>query len=328
MIEHLDYVQFLLEIGLTDQVLRSISNNEADFAWWDSDSQTLVVVAPSPIEGKGLFASTDLAPGYSIPARIFGMRTPAGRYVNHSPKPNCCFMPDMVGGLLLVMTELIPKGTELVLDYRQAMAANTEVAVQLQQDAEAEVHNRFQKFIAKLTGSAIFPTTTKLEIRHKICQIELAMEQAVTQGIMVNTVDDYPISSRYAKGMYVRQITIPAGNLVVGRLHREDHYNVITKGKVSVLTEEGGLEVFTAPVSMISPAGCKRVLFTHEDTEWTTTHVTELTDVDAIEAAVIAPSYTALGWHDPKVEINNSALLQQSNSSEKLGKELLCLGEQ
>jgi hypothetical protein len=329
MIEHTDYVEFLQEFGLTDTFIRSISRNHEDYASFDNlGIETLTYVSESSIEGMGLFAKADFVAGSTIPARVGDIRTPAGRFVNHSPKPNCVFGPDGRGGLLLVVTKPVYRGQEFTLDYRQAMRANAAVAVTRQQEAAAEIHNKFQQFIAQVTGSAIFPSTSREEIRKKICQLELAMENEVGNGVLINAVDSYPILSRYAKGMYIRQISIPAGHFVIGRLHREDHYNVITKGKVSVLTEEGGLEVFTAPVSMISPAGCKRVLFTHEDTEWTTTHVTDLTDVDEIEKQVIAPSYTALGWTDPKIELINSAELQASNSAEKLGKELLCHGAQ
>jgi hypothetical protein len=189
------------------------------------------------------------------------------------------------------------------------------------------LHNRFQRFIAKVTGEVVFPNTPRETIRRMICQIELAMEQAVKEGFLVDTAKSYPLDHRFAKGIYVREIFIPAGHFLVGRIHKEAHYNVITKGKVSVLTEEAGVELLTGPVSMISPAGCKRVLFTHEDTWWTVTHVTDLTDLEEIEAAVIAPSYTAMGWDDPKVELLNSAVLQNSNAAELFGKELLWSGQ-
>ena len=326
MIEHTDYHKFLLDFGFAEGFLRSLSENQADyreFAYFGLEPA--VFIAPSPIEGMGLFTRGRVAQGVVIaPARVGVMRTPAGRYVNHSPNPNCLFKSDGHDGLLLVAACEIFQGEELTLDYRQALAVNVEVEKEVGAVLAAGVHNSFQRLITRLTGSAIFPSTTKEEIRKKICQIEASMEGAVVDGALVNMAEDYPIRSRFAKGMYIREIQIPAGQFVIGRLHREDHYNVITKGKVSVLTEDGGLEVFTAPFSMISPAGCKRVLFTHEDTEWTTTHVTELTDVDSIEAAVIAPSYTALGWYDPKLELGFSGELQWSNSPELSFKELLC----
>lgn len=193
--------------------------------------------------------------------------------------------------------------------------------------ATGDLHNRFQLFLAKLTGTAIFPTSTREEIRKVICQIELIMENAAEAGSFINTADTYALSHRFTKGLYVREIFIPAGHFVVGRIHKEAHYNVITKGQVSVLTEEDGIQLLAGPVSMISPAGCKRILLTHEDTWWTVTHVTELTDLEEIEAAVIAPSYTALGWHDPKVELRNSANLLNCNNAEILRKELLWSGQ-
>jgi hypothetical protein len=189
------------------------------------------------------------------------------------------------------------------------------------------IHNSFHSFIEKVCGTCVLQEATPEAIRRMICQIELAMEAAMAAEKFVNTADSYALSHRFTKGLYVREIFIPAGHLVVGRIHKDEHYNVITKGAVSVLTEGDGLQFLQGSVSMISPAGCKRVLFTHEDTWWTVTHVTELTDLDEIEAAVIAPSYTALGWHDPKVELQNSAVLQICNNGELFGKELLWSGQ-
>jgi hypothetical protein len=42
---------------------------------------------------------------------------------------------------------------------------------------------------------------------------------------------------------------------------------------------------------MVSPPGCKRAVATLSDTVWTTIHVTDLTDLAAIEDYVIAKSY-------------------------------------
>ena len=50
---------------------------------------------------------------------------------------------------------------------------------------------------------------------------------------------------------------------------------------------------------MVSPAGCKRLLFTHSETVWTVIHPTQETTVEGLESAVLAKSYTELGWDDP-----------------------------
>lgn len=190
-----------------------------------------------------------------------------------------------------------------------------------------KIHRNFCQFLAKVCGVEVGPETSPETLRMMICQIELAMESALKNGEFLDTVDKYALSHRFAKGMYIREIFIPAGHLVVGRIHRDEHYNVITKGAVSVLTEADGLQYLEGPVSMISPAGCKRVVFTHEDTWWTVVHATKLTDLAAIEEEVIAPSYTALGWQDPKIELQNSAVLQLCNTGELFGKDVLWSGQ-
>lgn len=103
--------------------------------------------------------------------------------------------------------------------------------------------------------------------------------------------DNCPLTHSFAPGVYVRQIEIPAGTLVVGKIHKHEHPNFLMKGRVSVLTESGGVEELVAPLQMISPAGTKRIVYAHEDTVWTTIHVTDSTDLEEIEDHVIAKDY-------------------------------------
>jgi hypothetical protein len=49
-----------------------------------------------------------------------------------------------------------------------------------------------------------------------------------------------------------------------------------------------------APATFVSQPGTKRVVYALKDTVWTTVHVTESTDLDEIEAEIIAPSFEAL----------------------------------
>jgi hypothetical protein len=100
-----------------------------------------------------------------------------------------------------------------------------------------------------------------------------------------------PLFHSFADGVYVREIQIPAGELLVGKIHRHSHPNFLLHGKVTVITEEGGQETLTAPCYMISPAGTKRAVYVHEDCSWVTVHVTDETDLEKIEEYVIAKDY-------------------------------------
>ncbi len=60
-----------------------------------------------------------------------------------------------------------------------------------------------------------------------------------------------------------------------------------------VVTEFGKEEI-VGPVTFVSQPGTKRVVVAQEETIWTTYHPTTETDLEKIEAHVIAPTYEAL----------------------------------
>lgn len=109
----------------------------------------------------------------------------------------------------------------------------------------------------------------------------------------------------FAPGVYAREVFLPKGIVVVGKIHKHEHLNFISKGKVTVFTEAGGEEVLEAPLTMVSPAGTKRLVIAHEDTIWTTVHLTSETDLDRIEDVTIAKNYAELGLIDPIILIEN-----------------------
>lgn len=112
------------------------------------------------------------------------------------------------------------------------------------------------------------------------------------EGHIVGDTPFMPLVHTFSDGMYVRQISIPAGTLLTGKIHKHDHPNFLLQGKVIVVTEEGE-ETLTAPKSMISKAGTKRALYAVTDLIWTTIHhnPTNTQDLDELEKIVIAPSY-------------------------------------
>jgi len=100
-----------------------------------------------------------------------------------------------------------------------------------------------------------------------------------------------PLQHSFIDGVYVRTIFIPAGTVIVGKIHKHSHANILSVGTVSVMTEGGGLERLVGPLTMTSPAGCKRAVWAHTDTTWTTIHRTDETDLEKIEDWVIAETY-------------------------------------
>ena len=128
--------------------------------------------------------------------------------------------------------------------------------------------------------------------RHQVLALQDVMEREIAEGRMT----DVPKSEEYGCHTYGREFTMPAGALVIGKIHRHPHLNFITKGKVVVATEFGR-EVYEAPVTFISRPGTKRAVYVLEECVWTTVHLTRCEgeeNLGEIEQEVIAPSFECL----------------------------------
>jgi len=104
----------------------------------------------------------------------------------------------------------------------------------------------------------------------------------------------------FADGLYAREITIPAGTILTGKVHSTEHLNIVSKGRIAVWTEDG-MKIVAAPCMLVSRPGTKRVGFALEDTVWTTIHANpqNLTDLAALELALIDNTHTAIPMENP-----------------------------
>ena len=120
-----------------------------------------------------------------------------------------------------------------------------------------------------------------------------------------------PLDNDYGCSTYARQLFMPKGMVVVGKLHKKPHLTFLMKGKILVVSENGGKQRLEAPVTFVSPAGAKRVFYIEEDTILTTVHLTKETkeeDLDKVEDEVISPSYEAMGLIEPDMTALNKFL--------------------
>ena len=91
---------------------------------------------------------------------------------------------------------------------------------------------------------------------------------------------DLPLVHRFTKGMYIREIFMPAGITLTTRIHKTQHPFVLLSGTVSVYIPEGGAVTLTGPHIGITEPGTRRVLYMHTDARWITFHVNEDDETD------------------------------------------------
>lgn len=117
-------------------------------------------------------------------------------------------------------------------------------------------------------------TSSDLPIAYgKIRKLEDAVKQLPQLAV--------EIKHHFAKGVYAREGLIPKGAVFVGRVHLQSQINIIAKGDISVLTEQGLIRM-TAPCTMVSPPGAQRAAYAHEDTVWITILGTDETDPEVV----------------------------------------------
>jgi hypothetical protein len=90
-----------------------------------------------------------------------------------------------------------------------------------------------------------------------------------------------PVRNYFAPGMYAREITIPAGVVLVGAVHKVDNLVVLSKGRLELMTPEGTVQI-SAPHTLMCRAGSKNAAVALEDAVWTNFFATTETDVDKL----------------------------------------------
>mgnify|MGYP003142809165 CR=1 FL=1 len=100
-----------------------------------------------------------------------------------------------------------------------------------------------------------------------------------------------PLKHSFGKGLYVREVFNPAGELIITKIHKYDHPYFLLSGEMSILDKEGEKRI-VAPHYGITKANTKRIIFAHTDCIFVTVHATNKTDLDEIEKEIILKDFS------------------------------------
>jgi hypothetical protein len=100
---------------------------------------------------------------------------------------------------------------------------------------------------------------------------------------------ELPLRHHFAPGVYLREIFMPAETVVVGMIHKTEHFNILVQGACLIVHADGSREELRAPMTFVSKAGVQKVLYITEDMIWQTVHVTTETDIPTLEAMLTEP---------------------------------------
>jgi len=101
-------------------------------------------------------------------------------------------------------------------------------------------------------------------------------------------------------GMYTRELKMPRGTIATSALHKSTHPWAMSEGRMMVF-EAGEWKAVEAPAHGVTVPGTRRVFIVLEPVTWTTFHATDLTDPEAVKAAITEPRTSHLaGLARPK----------------------------
>ena len=157
----------------------------------------------------------------------------------------------------------------------------------------------------------------RVEVREKLKTIEAFFVDAIAKGEMKNAEHSYnhhftSKHEEFGAHLYGRELSLPAGTIVVGKIHKHPVMNVLLKGKLFVVSENGKRMV-EAPCMYTAEPGVKRVAYVVEDCVWANVLMTKYDGedkLDLIEQDHIAKSYEDLGMIDSIEKLDK--LLEQS----------------
>ena len=143
-----------------------------------------------------------------------------------------------------------------------------------------------------------FSLTPPVAEQDAIAQALVAAAQApsrqqidtIEAGLLQLPQVEIPVEHRFAEqqGLYAREIVIPAGTLMTGRVHKHQHVSIMVSGDMTVLTEQG-MERVTGYHCWICPPGTKRIGYAHAETRWLTVHHTDHMQPEGIEDVLCEP---------------------------------------
>lgn len=144
--------------------------------------------------------------------------------------------------------------------------------------------NRLSAPIVEVTEA---PTKSPAEMRNAILALEatiLAMPQI-----------EIPIEHYFVPGIYLRQMTMPAGAVITGKIHRTEHYCILAKGEATLVTESGRKNI-QAPMVIHSLPGVKRAIHSHSEVVWINVHhnPTNERDLNRVDEIFVVDTFDQL----------------------------------
>lgn len=117
----------------------------------------------------------------------------------------------------------------------------------------------------------------------QIAERNLSQTIVEAENIMLDMPQvDCPVVHHFGDGIYIREVTMPAGTLAIGHIQKFAQNNFLLQGKIAMIGEDG-IKVLEAPLFFVGEPG-RKMGFVIETVVWQNIWATDETDVEKLEA--------------------------------------------
>ena len=129
--------------------------------------------------------------------------------------------------------------------------------------------------------------------RETVTSLERQMLDSDNPLVIKGNSDSFPLTHSFSDGVYVREMSMLEGGIVIGKIHNRSHTWFLMKGKLKIANEDG-VVTYSAPTYVNASSGAKRVIIALEDSVFVNVHPNpdNITNIDELERILTCETYT------------------------------------
>jgi hypothetical protein len=131
------------------------------------------------------------------------------------------------------------------------------------------------------------------EVAHRDSGLATDKIDVLLREISARPQVDCPVQHFFGPSIYIREVVMPAGTVVVGKYHKHDHLCNMVEGRMIVVNEAGEQAEVVAPSVFMAKKG-RKTAYIIETVRFQNIFSTDETDVEKLEHMLVEDSPTLL----------------------------------
>jgi len=117
----------------------------------------------------------------------------------------------------------------------------------------------------------------------------LAVEDYLFEKAGDNPIE-LPVNHHHLDGVYIRELFMPAGTLLTGKIHHKEHISILAQGEIRLSNGKEFMQI-KAPHIMKDPPGTKRLIYALRDSTFINVIPTDKETLEDIEEEVVSDTF-------------------------------------